>query len=332
MAEQPDDDLVPPLKVMRKRLNGVYRADSGFSGPTRRYVLIVALLVGLASVPTLAAITAGSSELADGGTDTMDIPFLPPASPGPVLPDARVGASPPLLPPGVAGTALRAGRLLGETGKRRGWSEPSPAFPYGGKHAARGSAQKSGSDKSARPRRPASSERAPAMAAFPALPGMPALPHLPSVPGRSVRPASPRASAALDPVDFAADGDAIPELSDIPDSGDLSSRHHQQRCARSTDSDRSADRSEHSRRSPVAERPQNIRASRILERSYPAGSLNTRHLIPEARAEENQIERPYRGSHRAGSLHHADDTPAQRRSSRVGRHHAEPTEDLSGHW
>src|SRR5690348_2332788 len=103
---------------MRKRLNGVYRADSGFSGPTRRYVLIVALLVGLASVPTLAAITAGSSELADGGTDTMDIPFLPPASPGPVHPDSRAGAS-PLLPPGVAGTALRAGRLLGEAGKRR---------------------------------------------------------------------------------------------------------------------------------------------------------------------------------------------------------------------
>src|SRR4051812_39427489 len=69
---------------MRKRLDGVYRADTGFSGPTRQYVLIVALLVGLASVPTLAAITAGSNELADGRTDTMDVPFLPPASPGPV--------------------------------------------------------------------------------------------------------------------------------------------------------------------------------------------------------------------------------------------------------
>src|SRR3954453_8913636 len=84
VPDQPDDDLVPPLKVMRKRLNGVYRADTGFSGPTRRYVLTVALLVGLASVPTLAAITAGSNELADGRTDTMDVPFLPPASPGPV--------------------------------------------------------------------------------------------------------------------------------------------------------------------------------------------------------------------------------------------------------
>src|SRR3954469_450363 len=84
VPDEQDDDPVPPIKVMRKRLNGVYRADSGFSGPTRRYVLIVALLVGLASVPTLAAITAGTNELADGTTDTMDIPFLPPASPGPV--------------------------------------------------------------------------------------------------------------------------------------------------------------------------------------------------------------------------------------------------------
>ncbi|WP_433372810.1 hypothetical protein ACQPZX_00540 [Actinoplanes sp. CA-142083] len=317
----PDEDLVPPLKVMRKRLNGVYRADTGFSGPTRRYVLIVALLVGLASAPTLAAITAGSSELADGGTDTMDVPFLPPALPGPVHPDSRVGASPPLLPPGVAGTALRAGRLLGEAGKRR-----VSSYPYGGKHAARGggSAKKSGSDKSSRPHRSSA-------AAFPALPGMPALPNLPSVPEGSARPARP-ASSALDPVDFAEGGDVINDLSDIPDSGDLSPQHHQRRCARSTDKDRSPDRSEHSRRSPVAERPQNIRASRILERSYPAGSLNTRHLIPEARTEENQIDRPYRGSHRAGSLHHADDTPAQRRSSRVGRHHAEPTEDVTGRW
>jgi hypothetical protein len=341
----PDDDLVPPLKVMRKRLNGVYRADYGFSGPTRRNMLIVALLVGLASVPTLAAITAGSNELADGGTDTMDIPFLPPPSPGPVHPDSRAGASPPLLPPGVAGTALRAGRRLGETGKRRLWSEPSPSYLYGGKHAARGSKKKSGSDKSSdKSARPARSE----MAAFPALPGMPALPHLPAVAGRSARPpsssspgtrpASPGGrpdspgSPALDPVDFADGGDAFPDLTDIPDSGDSSSRRHQHRCARTTDSDRSPDRSEHSRRSPVTERPQNIRASRILERSYSAGSLNTRHLIPEARSEENQIDRPYRGSHRAGSQHHADDTAAQRRSSRVGRHHAEPTEDLSGHW
>ncbi|MEU8612674.1 hypothetical protein AB0C29_32255, partial [Actinoplanes sp. NPDC048791] len=86
MPEQPDDDgLVPPIKVMRKRLNGVYSAE-GFSGPTRRYVLIVAMLVGLASLPTLAAITAGSRELDDDRTGAMDVPFIPPASTGPVRP------------------------------------------------------------------------------------------------------------------------------------------------------------------------------------------------------------------------------------------------------
>src|SRR5689334_3677752 len=39
-STMPEEPGGPPLKVLRKRLNGVYRAD-GFSGPTRRYVLIV---------------------------------------------------------------------------------------------------------------------------------------------------------------------------------------------------------------------------------------------------------------------------------------------------
>jgi hypothetical protein len=332
----PDDDRVPPLKVMRKRLNGVYRADSGFSGPTRRYVLIVAMLVGLASVPTLAAITAGRNELADGGgADTMDIPFLPPASPGPV--QGGLGASPPVkspsLPPGIAGSALRAGRLAGEAGKRIRSAAPAydaPSRP----------AKKSGSDKSGGAARSRSSEHLPAMAAFPALPGMPALAHLPRVARSSSGGSSspPRASDSFDPLDFANGHDAIDlpavpgnDFSHLPDLS-RSSRQHRHQCARSTDKDRSPDRSEHSRRSPVAERPQNIRASRILERSYAPGTLNARRLIPEARTEENQIDRPYRGSHRAGSLHHAEDTAAQQRSSRVGRHHAEPTEDITGRW
>ena len=81
----------------------------------------------------------------------------------------------------------------------------------------------------------------------------------------------------------------------------------------------------------MPERPHNIRAASILERSYNAGGHNTRRPIPEARGEDNQIaNHSYRGSHRAGSVHHADDqTPAQQRSSRVGRHHAEPTDDLT---
>ena len=82
----------------------------------------------------------------------------------------------------------------------------------------------------------------------------------------------------------------------------------------------------------MAERPHNIRPTAILERSYANSGNHAHRVIPEARSEENQ-NRSYRGSHRASSMHHADDqTPAQQRSSRVGRHHAEHSEDLSGRW
>lgn len=83
----------------------------------------------------------------------------------------------------------------------------------------------------------------------------------------------------------------------------------------------------------MAERPQNVRPGSIRDIGY-AGGHNSRRIIPEARTEDNQIaHRAYRGSHRAGSLHHADDqTPAQQRNSRMGRHHAEPTEDLRSRW
>ena len=81
----------------------------------------------------------------------------------------------------------------------------------------------------------------------------------------------------------------------------------------------------------MAERPQNIRAATILALSY---GHDNRRLIPSARGEENHsASRSYRGSHRAGSLHHADDqSAAQQRSSRVGRHHADPTDDVSNRW
>ncbi|MEU4243851.1 hypothetical protein [Actinoplanes sp. NPDC026619] len=86
----------------------------------------------------------------------------------------------------------------------------------------------------------------------------------------------------------------------------------------------------------MTERPRNVRPASILERGHanPAGpATHNRRHIPEARSEDNQIAgHSYRGAHWAGSQHHADETPAQRRSSRVGRHHAETSEDLSGHW
>jgi hypothetical protein len=82
----------------------------------------------------------------------------------------------------------------------------------------------------------------------------------------------------------------------------------------------------------VPERPHNIRAASILEHSYAQGSLNSRRLISDSRTDDNRGDGAYRGSHRAGSPHHIDDAPAQLRSSRVGRHHAEHADDLSGRW
>jgi hypothetical protein len=87
----------------------------------------------------------------------------------------------------------------------------------------------------------------------------------------------------------------------------------------------------------VTERPANVRAASILQRSHTGnvtnGNYNARRTIPQSRSEDNRItNRSYVGNHRAG-MHHADDqTPAQRRSSRVGKHHAETTDDMTGRW
>lgn len=131
VPDQPDDDgLVPPIKVMRKRLNGVYSAE-GFAGPTRRYILIVAMLVGLASLPTLAAITAGSNELDDGRPGAMDGPFIPPASTGPVrmppAPSASAGPRPAGNPPAGPSVPGSPGPLQGQAQQRK--TRPRPVAP-----------------------------------------------------------------------------------------------------------------------------------------------------------------------------------------------------------
>src|SRR4051812_43813913 len=128
---------------MRKRLNGVYSAE-GFAGPTRRYVLIVVMLVGLASLPTLAAITAGSEELDDGRTGAMDAPFIPPASPGPVrvapAPTVSIGAGSPrpdVRLPGGGGT------VRGQAQKRR--TKPVKRYAQSGSSGSSGAGSRSGS-------------------------------------------------------------------------------------------------------------------------------------------------------------------------------------------
>ncbi|HEY7273793.1 MAG TPA: hypothetical protein VH502_13755, partial [Actinoplanes sp.] len=71
--------------------------------------------------------------------------------------------------------------------------------------------------------------------------------------------------------------------------------------------DRSPDRSEHTRRSTVTERPSNVRPQRWGDRTH--NSL--RHRSESHWDDGHALAGPYRGSHRA------DD-----RSSRAGRHHA----------
>src|SRR2546430_738210 len=66
--------------------------DYGVSGTTRRYTLIVGMLVALATVPTLVVMAAGA---APGATPP---PPGTPRPPPPPPPPARVGARPPAPP------------------------------------------------------------------------------------------------------------------------------------------------------------------------------------------------------------------------------------------
>ncbi|MEU8658169.1 hypothetical protein [Actinoplanes philippinensis] len=80
----------------------------------------------------------------------------------------------------------------------------------------------------------------------------------------------------------------------------------------------------------MAERPYNIRPSRIIEQSHTDGNLNmVRRLLTDANSEESRLSnRPYRGMHRAEHTNYPDEGAASYdRSTRVGRHHAEPNPD-----
>jgi hypothetical protein len=348
VPEQPNDGLVPPLKVLRKRLNGVYRAD-GFSGPTRRFVLIVALLVGLASLPTLAAITAGTSELDDGTTGAMDVPFLPPPSWGPVVP-----VLPSPSPPAGPRPALPDSSAVGPgSGAVRGHAGRQQTMPR-------------------RPKRDNTDKQ-----------DLPVVPGIPVPPGHSVPPNLPTEPAQpADPDDQPPPGRG-PLCHERGKCGTRESRHHRpdwsrhRHCEESTHRahwshhregrsrgvvvrivptgrhghrstirehptdlrrfierhaissiirHRSSDRSEQSRRSTVTERPPNVRPARTIDRTH-----NSRRHQSEWRWDDAQASsRSYRGSHRAPSGHRADD--AHDRSSRVGRHHADQHWDRTDRW
>ncbi|MEU4692136.1 hypothetical protein [Actinoplanes sp. NPDC023714] len=366
MHHQSDDDhFAPPLKVLRKRLNGVYREDHGFSGPTRRYVIMVALLVGLASVPTLAVLTTGSGEIS--GRDrpgAMDVPFLPPPPTGPVgpqpsspspsapspsapspsasspsSPSSSSPSAPSSLVPAPSSSVLKPPRRSSRTPPSASGSagvltdKDQTRHGYGGKRPTisdRAKPRKSPARKSPVRKPPSrkppaqkpNSDKKPVAVEFPTVPDLPRVPEENDV----YRPEEP----AGIPV--------VPDLPNVPSDDEPDWRHCESATVRESSSRRrtvqpvrSRDRSEPSRRSAVAERPYNIRPARILEQSYPEQGLNMHRLLTQPRSEEERmlINRPYRGQHRADQLDQADErtTAAWQRSTRVGRHHAEPIDD-----
>lgn len=345
MPEQPDGGLVPPVKVLRKRLNGVYRAD-GFSGPTRRYVLVVALLVGLASLPTLAAITAGTHELDRGTTGAMDVPFLPPASSGPVVP-ARPAPAP------------SAGVVHGQAGKRRTLSHRygQSGVPASGATAApgRGRASSRNGDEGRRAR---SGRSAPPTED--AHGGAILRDRSPRSGGGAVPPNKP--TGPTDPDDEAPPLARPPFCHERGKCGVRESWHHRPDWSRHRQCESATHRARwslhregragsvvvpivptgrhgvratiregqtpslephfpHTRRSTVTERPSNVRPPRWGDRTH-----NSRRHEMSRWDDGHGFSQPYRGAHRA------DDLAAHDRSSRMGRHHAARHHDRSGGW
>lgn len=122
-----------------RRVAGIHRAD-GLAGTPWRYAAIVALLVAMASLPVLAAITAGSATLADDGADqttpfiaeqakvpTVVVPWIE----VPVGPD--LGAEPTPVPVATASSAETTRWLsqhrVGPAPSRPAMARPSTTAP-----------------------------------------------------------------------------------------------------------------------------------------------------------------------------------------------------------
>jgi hypothetical protein len=242
--------------------------------------------------------------------------------------------------------------------------QPSQDQSSGAGHPSRSSHASAGhsGSKHSTGSRPASAGSDPSLSGFLSDAGFPSVPGIPALPGFNAP--DPADSTGDDSGSDSSDPDPEqPADPDEPDAwadrpvchehgkcGTRPSHHHRpdfsrhRQCDTSTHRahwsyhrtihiDRSSGRSEQRRRSAVTERPQNVRPARVLERSHTSGGYNSRRPIPEARNPESRVDdnqianRSYRGSHRAAGQHHADrPTPAEQRSSRVGRHHADPND------
>ncbi|MFU8872380.1 hypothetical protein [Micromonospora sp. SL4-19] len=113
MSEPAEDPRTPFLDHHRavprtgyRRLIGAHRA-SGLGGPSRGYLFTVALLAGTASMPILAAISAGSATVGNSALpDGSSTPFIPTPSVGPVVIQLPVGTQPPVLPSRAPATGV----------------------------------------------------------------------------------------------------------------------------------------------------------------------------------------------------------------------------------
>ncbi|MEU3452682.1 hypothetical protein ABZ671_03625 [Micromonospora sp. NPDC006766] len=90
---------------------GAHRAPAS-GGPSRGYLLTVALLAGTASMPILAAISAGSATMGNSAPPDASTPFIPTPSVGPVVLPLPDGSQPPALPNRPPATTAPPGPAL----------------------------------------------------------------------------------------------------------------------------------------------------------------------------------------------------------------------------
>lgn len=134
MPNPGDGPAVPPparhrlpggMHVARRPAAGRHRAE-GLAGPTRRYTVIVIMLVTMASLPVLAAISAGSATIGSTADSGGTTPFIALPSTGPVVVPPPTALTPEPALPAVEPVSARA-RPAVRT--RPDYREPLPDHP-----------------------------------------------------------------------------------------------------------------------------------------------------------------------------------------------------------